>query len=144
MQALDLFGGREVVFEKYKSYLRWLLKDVPVRNIGQIETNNQMDSGALYGFIIGKSDLKVEAIKGLCRNFCIYPREVLRNPAYTSEPPNRKEDWVNHFKENPLRIRFNGNRDLELICDIDEAVGFQACIETFGQIESIKTKPTTK
>lgn len=132
MQALDLFGGREVALEEHKSYLRWLLKKVPTENISLLERNNEMPYGNLYLFVIGQADLPQERIKAFCEQFNVHPREILRQPRYSETYPNRKEDWEKYFRQNPMKIRVNGNRELELIADVDEAVGFLAEFELFG------------
>jgi hypothetical protein len=131
--ALDLFGGQEAAFNQYKSYLRWLLRDLPTQNINLIERQNNMAPSQLYLFITASGDLKPLMVQNLCKQLNIIPPHVLRNPQFTLEPPNRKQDWINYFKEKPMKIRMNGNKELECICDITEAVSYLAHAELFGQ-----------
>jgi hypothetical protein len=131
--ALDLFGGPEKALNQYKSYLRWLLRDLPTQNVRLIEKQNNMTPSQLYLFITEGTTLEPKVIQDLYKQLNIIPTHVLRNPQFTLEPPNRKQDWIGYFKEKPMMIRVNGNRELECICDTTEAVSYLAHLELFGQ-----------
>ena len=107
--ALDLFGGKKVVFERMTSMVRTGLRKKVFSQNEDYRTGWFAETGfddssirdKIYGFAEGKQKMNYDALNMLGQALDIDINEPLENLRFTKES---RKYWLNQIKENPIVI----------------------------------------
>lgn len=99
--ALDLYGGKQQVAERYSKEIIKGLRELKGRELEELAESLDFEPTFLYQVLAGTS-LNFRDLRPLARTLMVNTKEVLGDIRYAQQSPNTRQDWEAEEKRSPI------------------------------------------